>query len=195
MVPNWFLDHLQPFFGLTIFWSGAKNVLLYWLQVSLRPDCKNLGSGVPSLLAADKPCQLNYNLPYLDLPNLLRAHPIWRPYPHVRPQFGSKLGWIDLLQSIDEKKANAHLGRSFSDVFRWHKGHSQITLAILKNGTELDLNQRFEYFLDHRKFSKVKMFLKPVWVGKIHGVGVYATHSVRIWWFRNNFSLFQLKRM
>ena len=23
----------------------------------------------------------------------------------------------------------------------------------------------------------VKMFLKPVWVGKIHGVGVYATHS------------------
>ena len=31
-------------------------VLLYWLQVSLRPDCKNLGSGVPSLMAADKPC-------------------------------------------------------------------------------------------------------------------------------------------
>ena len=31
-------------------------VLLYWLQVSLRPDCKNLGSGVPSLRAADKPC-------------------------------------------------------------------------------------------------------------------------------------------
>ena len=28
------------------------------------------------------------------------------------------------------------------------------------------------------------MFLKPVWVGKIHGVGVYATHSVRIWWLR-----------
>ena len=42
---------------------------------------------------------------------------------------------------------------------------------------------------------EVKMFLKPVWVGKIHGVGVYATHSVRIWWFRNKFSLFQLKRM
>ena len=32
-------------------------------------------------------------------------------------------------------------------------------------------------------------------IGKIHGVGVYATHSVRIWWFRNKFSLFQLKRM
>ena len=31
-------------------------VLLYWLQVSLRPDCKNFGSGVPSLMAADKPC-------------------------------------------------------------------------------------------------------------------------------------------
>ncbi len=41
----------------------------------------------------------------------------------------------------------------------------------------------------------LNMFLKPVWVGKIHGVGVYATHSVRIWWFRNKFSLFQLKRM
>ena len=43
--------------------------------------------------------------------------------------------------------------------------------------------------------SRLKMFLKPVWVGKIHGVRVYATHSVRIWWFRNKFSLFQLKRM
>ena len=39
------------------------------------------------------------------------------------------------------------------------------------------------------------MFLKPVWVGKIHGVGVYATHSVRMRWFRNKFSLFQFKRM
>ena len=25
----------------------------------------------------------------------------------------------------------------------------------------------------------VKLFLKPVWVGKIHGVGVYATHSTQ----------------
>ena len=33
--------------------------------------------------------------------------------------------------------------------------------------------------------ENVKMFLKPVRVGKIHGVGVYATHSVRIWCFRN----------
>ena len=41
----------------------------------------------------------------------------------------------------------------------------------------------------------VKMFLKPVWVGKIHGVEVYATHVVRIWWFSNTFSIFQLKRM
>ena len=46
-----------------------------------------------------------------------------------------------------------------------------------------------------RKPPEIKMFLKPVWVGKIHGVGVYATHVVRIWWFRNKFSLFQLKRM
>ena len=30
---------------------------------------------------------------------------------------------------------------------------------------------------------ELQMFLKPVWVGKVHGVGVYATHSVRIWWF------------
>ena len=74
----------------------------------------------------------------------------WRLCPHVRPQFGSKLGWIDLLQSIDEKKANAHLGRSFSDVFRWHKGHSKISLTrvfqkekniflILKMGQDLTL--------------------------------------------------------
>ena len=41
----------------------------------------------------------------------------------------------------------------------------------------------------------IKMFLKPVWVGKIHGVEVYATHVVRIWWFSNKFSTFQLKRM
>ena len=37
------------------------------------------------------------------------------------------------------------------------------------------------------------MFLKPVWVDEIHGVGVYATPSVRIWGFRNKFSLFQLR--
>ena len=41
----------------------------------------------------------------------------------------------------------------------------------------------------------VKMFLKPVWVGKIHGVGVYATHVVRIRWFSNKFSIFLLKMM
>ena len=35
--------------------------MLYLLQVCLQPDCKNLGSGVPSLMAADA---LNYNLPY-----------------------------------------------------------------------------------------------------------------------------------
>ena len=29
-------------------------------------------------------------------------------------------------------------------------------------------------------FKTCKMFLKPVWVGKIHGVEVYATHVVRI---------------
>ena len=51
MVPNRFLDHFQPFFGKkkTLF---QKKVLLYWLQVSLQPE----GSGVPSLMGADKPC-------------------------------------------------------------------------------------------------------------------------------------------
>ena len=41
----------------------------------------------------------------------------------------------------------------------------------------------------------LKDVFKTVWVGKINGVGVYATHFVKIWWFRNKFSLFQLKRM
>ena len=35
-----------------------RKVLLHWLQFSLKPDCKNLGSGFPSLIAADKPCLL-----------------------------------------------------------------------------------------------------------------------------------------
>ena len=48
---------------------------------------------------------------------------------------------------------------------------------------------------DFFKQHKLKMFLKPVWVGKIHGVEVYAKHVVRIWWFSNKFSIFQLKRM
>ena len=47
-----------------LFWSHyflircQTNVLLYWLQVSLQPDCKNLDSGFPILMAADKPCPL-----------------------------------------------------------------------------------------------------------------------------------------
>ena len=58
------------------------------------------------------------------------------------------------------------------------------TVKVLKNACEYGTRAK-----------ALKMFLKPVWVGKIHGVRVYATHSVRIWWFRNKFSLFQLKRM
>ena len=50
-------------------------------------------------------------------------------------------------------------------------------------------------FIPNAMPSAIKMFLKPVWVGKIHGVEVYATHVVRIWWFSNKFSIFQLKRM
>ena len=33
-------------------------IFLYWMQVSLRSDCKNLGSGLPSLMSADKPFPL-----------------------------------------------------------------------------------------------------------------------------------------
>ena len=37
--------------------------MLYWLQVSLWPDCKKLVSGVSSLMASDKPCpQLQLSL-------------------------------------------------------------------------------------------------------------------------------------
>ena len=46
-----------------------------------------------------------------------------------------------------------------------------------------------------KMWIRLKMFLKPVWVGKIYGVEVYATHVARIWWFSNKFSIFQLKRM
>ena len=60
--------------------------------------------------------------------------------------------------------------------------------AVPFNGTDV------KYMTASKDVFKtcMKMFLKPVWVGKIYGVGVYATHSVRIWWFRNKFSLFQL---
>ena len=43
-----------------LFWSNhflircQTKVLLQWLQVSLKPDCKNWGSVVPILMAADK---------------------------------------------------------------------------------------------------------------------------------------------
>ena len=47
-------------------------VLLYWLQVSLQPDCKNLGSGVPSLKAAGKPCPLLQ-------PSLVKGLSLMRP--------------------------------------------------------------------------------------------------------------------
>ena len=57
MVPNGFFDHLQPFLVKPFFDQlQEKKVLLYWLQVRLQPDSKNLGSGIPNLMAADKPC-------------------------------------------------------------------------------------------------------------------------------------------
>ena len=57
------------------------------------------------------------------------------------------------------------------------------------------VNNWFDPAATWLKDQWLKMFLKPVWVGKIHGVEVYATHVVRIWWFSNKFSIFQLKRM
>ena len=56
MVPNWFLDHLQPFLVKPFFDQVSNKGIAFWLQVILQPDCKNSGSGVPSLMAADKPC-------------------------------------------------------------------------------------------------------------------------------------------
>ena len=35
MMPNWILDHLQPIFGLTIFWSGAKQRFLFTETMSV----------------------------------------------------------------------------------------------------------------------------------------------------------------
>ena len=65
MVPNWFLDHSQPFLYDHFLIRSHAKVFLYWLQVSLQPDCKNLGSGVPILMAADKPCpHLQPSLPW-----------------------------------------------------------------------------------------------------------------------------------
>ena len=38
-------------------------IFFHWNGISLRPDCKSLGSGVPSLMAADKPYpQLQHSL-------------------------------------------------------------------------------------------------------------------------------------
>ena len=48
MVPNWFLDNLQAFLIHFLIRRQTK-ILHYWLQVSLRPDCKNLASGPPNL--------------------------------------------------------------------------------------------------------------------------------------------------
>ena len=65
MVPNWFLDHLQPFLVKSFLDQVPNKGFPLVLQVSLQPNCKNLDSGVPSLMAADKPCpQLQPSLIY-----------------------------------------------------------------------------------------------------------------------------------
>ena len=57
----------RPFLSNHFWIRCLKKVLLYWLQVSLKPDCKNLGSGVPILMAADKPRpQLQPSLEMID---------------------------------------------------------------------------------------------------------------------------------
>ena len=67
-----------------------------------------------------------------------------------------------------------------------------ILLLNLQSFKGFPVKPRLDFY---RMPPEIKMFLKPVWVGKIHGVEVYATHVVRIWWFSNKFSIFQLKRM
>ena len=62
-------------------------------------------------------------------------------------------------------------------------------------GNQIQMSNKKTNSTNMTTFNEVKMFLKPVWVGKIHGVEVYATYVVRIWWFSNKFSIFQLKRM
>ena len=57
------------------------------------------------------------------------------------------------------------------------------------------LAYRYTYYVVRTilKMFLKPVFLKPVWVGKIHGVEVYATHVVRIWWFVINFLYFNSK--
>ena len=68
-------------------------VLLYWLQVKLQPDCKNLGSGLPSLMAADKPC------PQLQ-PSLLLSRSTAQDSLHLR---SSNLSHLITSQNIQQR--------------------------------------------------------------------------------------------
>ena len=72
---------------------------------------------------------------------------------------------------------------------------SNFSIFRRQNGSKLDQDFTLCTLVSVRDYGrpvrKSPSLLKLVWVGKIHGVGVYATHSVRIWWFRNKFSLFQ----
>ena len=52
---KWFFDHLQLFCYNDFLIRCQKNVLLWRIHVSLGPKWKNPGSGVPSLIAVDKP--------------------------------------------------------------------------------------------------------------------------------------------
>ena len=63
--------------------------MLYWLQVSLQLDCKNLGSGIPTLMAADKPCpQLKPSLCVISL--FLDTLYLLRPTDFLLWMFSSK---------------------------------------------------------------------------------------------------------
>ena len=104
--------------------------------------------------------------------------------------------WIFTTELISENNYsifNLIIQYSFDKYgFKNRLGPSAISQGPLKKWTESEHSQELHLLKIH---SRVKMFLKPVWVGKIHGVEVYATHVVRIWWFSNKFSIFQLKRM
>ena len=56
MVPNWFLDHLQLFL-VKSFYDQVPNKGFAWLATgNFATSPQEFGLGVPSLIAADKPC-------------------------------------------------------------------------------------------------------------------------------------------
>jgi hypothetical protein len=78
MMPNWFFDHLQLFLVQQFLIRCQTKVLLWRIHICLVPKWKNPGSGVPSLMAADKPClQLQHSLLKTPFLYCLMTNPKW----------------------------------------------------------------------------------------------------------------------